>query len=151
MHLSYLISVRENNTGKPLITAPGVFGGSPAVADCSPPGRVVSYLRLCRKLDEGGAAQYRMALRASVRTIAIERHTSALSPREARAGREPERGAPQKTSASSPLPSPPSRHGRTEERAYRPASSAPVTSMPHIPVAVKLRESSGRAGGFPMV
>jgi hypothetical protein len=87
---------------------PGFFVCPATPKNSGPPGSFrqlpesVSDLRQSRRLDEGGAAQSRMALRASTRAMIAspQVQTLSLSPREARAGREPEGFLPDSPNAN---------------------------------------------------
>src|SRR5260221_6106768 len=106
----------------------------------------VNDLRQSRRHVSGRAAQSRAALRATLYALVNVRRVPTLPPREERVGREPERGAAYFDSRNAPpLPNPLLRFA--EEREPRPAVHCLQLSLPG---AVKLRESSGRTGGFPV-
>jgi hypothetical protein len=78
-----------------------------------------------------------MALRAPVPTVALERHTSALSPRGTSGERAGERGFAKIRSLLSPA----LLHFMEERESFA-ASSVPVAPEQHIPGTIKFREPS---------
>ena len=112
-------------------------------------GAAVSDLRQSRRLGGGGAAQSRRALRAKVRTVkSNQRAPVSLAPRGTSGERAGERGflfLRAKLLLSPALSS----FLRQEARESGIRHFGHSGSQSSTPGTVKLRESSGRAGGFP--